>query len=670
MIKDGKKGMLKEDFTKYKLKPAKELKELVSGKENILVLSCNKCFKEFVSIAEPEYQEAAEIVKSAGKTVSGYIPVDYLCNQYLTEKILNKYKNEIENSGAVLVIACGLGIQTVSQLVNKQVLPAADSVWQNGFHGVTLSAEKCGACGECFLTSTGGICPVVDCSKGLVNGPCGGAKNGKCEVGKHRECAWELIYNRLEKQGRTKNFIDETPKLRNYRRNNFKLVDEYVKLIRAKRSEGFYGGLYPVELKELTFDIPIEVFPEQDIVIIPLSQHAGLACEPLVKKGDKVKKGQKIGETAKSPITAPVHSSVSGEVIEIAPKKHAVLSAPVLSVVIKSDRKQELDVSVKPAGTVDSLAKEKIAEIIKDKGIVGMGGAGFPTAVKLKSPKPVDTVLINGCECEPLLNADYRVMLERPEELILGLRLIMKAAGVLKGIIAVEDNKPAAAEKLKALLTGDSSITVETVKTKYPQGAERMLIKRVLKRDVPLGGLPLDVGVIVNNVGTAYAVWDAVYNGMPLIRRVLTVSGETVPKKGNFEVLVGTQLKEIVKFCGISLRSDEVLKTGGPMMGVIQQDLEAPVIKGTSGIVVVKKHDIVESGPDCIKCGRCVEVCPMELKPTFYVLLAKQGKYAEMENHGVLNCIECGCCDNICAAKSSIVEIIKQAKKTIREKKK
>ncbi len=662
--------MIKEDFTKYKLKPAKELQELVSGKDNILVVSCNKCFKEFVSIAEPEYQEAAEIIKSAGKTVSGYIPVDYLCNQYLTEKILEAYKKEVENSGAVLVIACGLGIQTVSALVNKQTLPGADSLWQNGHHGVTLSAEKCGACGECFLTSTGGICPVVDCAKGLVNGPCGGAKNGKCEVGKHRDCAWELIYNRLDKQGRTKGFVEEAPKFRNYRRNSFKLVDEYVKLIRAKRSEGFYGGLYPFELKELASELPIEIFPEPDTVIIPLSQHAGLVCEPLVKKGDKVLKGQKIGESVKSPISAPVHASVSGEVLEVAPKKHPVLPAPVLSVVIKSDKKQELDASIRPAGTLESLTKEKITEVIRDKGIVGMGGAGFPTAVKLKSPKPLDTVLINGCECEPLLNADYRVMLERPAELILGLRLLMKAAGVSNGIIALEDNKPEAAAKLKELLQNDASIMVEVVKTKYPQGAERMLIKRVLKREVPLGGLPLDVGVVVNNVGTAYAVWDAVYNGAPLIKRVLTVSGESVPKRGNFEVLLGTQLKELVKFCGIKINADEVLKTGGPMMGVSQSDGEAPVIKGTGGLVVVKKHDIVESGPECIKCGRCVEVCPMELKPTFYVLLAQKGKYAEMENHGVMNCIECGCCDNICAAKSSIVEIIKQAKKVIRGKKK
>lgn len=662
--------MQQMDYTKYKLKPKKEVIEIIGSKDNIFIISCNKCFKRFISQMEPEYAELAEMLKSSGKTLAGYIPVDYLCNKYLSQKTIEKYTKEIEKSDAVAVISCGLGIQTTAELCGILVLAMADSLYQGGYHGISLYGEKCGACGECYLTSTGGICPIVDCSKGLINGPCGGAKKGKCETSKDKDCAWEQIYYRLEKQGRTKEFIDEAPKLRNYGRTSVKFVNDYVKKIREKRAEGFFGGLYPFEHKEITKDLAISKFPESDIVVIPLLQNAGVPCEPLVKKGDKVKVGQKIGDTQKSPVSAPVHASVSGEVIEIGPKKHPLFPATVPAVVIKSDKKQTLDDSIKPLGTIETVSKDQILSAIREKGIVGMGGAQFPTAIKLKSSKPVDTVLINGCECEPLLNADYRIMVERSKELILGLKLIMKAAGVPKGIIAVEDNKSDAAEILKKALIGDPSIEIAVVRTKYPEGAERMLIKRVLGREVPLGGLPLDVGVIVNNVGTAYAVWDAVYNGMPLVKRIVTVAGENVAKKGNFEILIGAPLKDIIRYCGIKPDKNMRVKTGGPMMGVTQTDFEVPVIKGTSGIICIFKKDIEEDGPDCIKCGRCVDVCPMELKPTFYVLMAQQEKFAEMENYGVLNCIECGCCDNICAAKSSIVDIIKKAKKTIREKKK
>ncbi|MEI7904817.1 MAG: methylenetetrahydrofolate reductase C-terminal domain-containing protein, partial [Candidatus Firestonebacteria bacterium] len=536
--------MLKNDFTKYKLKPGKEAVGLLGSKDNIFIISCNKCFKQFVSQMEPEYAELAEMLKSAGKTLSGYIPVDYLCNSYLTKKTLTKYTKEIEKSGAVAVISCGLGIQTTAGLCGKPVLAMADSLYQGGYHGISLSGEKCGACGECYLTSTGGICPVVDCSKGLINGPCGGAKQGKCETSKEKNCAWEQIYYRLEKQGRTKGFVEEAPKLRNYGRTGVKFVNEYVKKIREKRAEGFYGGLYPFEHKEQTKNLAIEKLPEAEIVVIPLLQNAGAPCESLVKKGDKVKTGQKIGDTQKSPVSAPVHSSVSGEVLEVGPKKHPLFHSLVLSVKIKSDKKQELDVSVKPAGTLETLTKEQLLSVIREKGIVGMGGAQFPTALKLKSPKPVDTILINGCECEPLLNADYRIMVERSKELILGLKLIMKATGASKGVIAVEDNKLDAAEILKGALGGEPSLEIAVIRTKYPEGAERMLVKRVLGREYPLGGLPLEAGVVVNNVGTAYAVWDAVYNGMPLIKRVVTVAGENIAKKGNYEVLVGTPLKD------------------------------------------------------------------------------------------------------------------------------
>lgn len=660
--------MQKTDYTKYKLKAGEEILDILSNKGNIFIISCNKCFKDFLGDLEPETEELVKILKESGKNVAGYLPLDFLCNKYLAKKEIEKINTEISKTDAVAVISCGLGIQTVASLLEFSVLGVTDSVYQGGYHGIALSAGKCGACGECYLTLTGGICPVVDCSKGLINGPCGGAKKGKCEVNKDKECAWENIYKRLERQGRVKIFIEEKPKLRNYAKGDYDFVNKYVKTLREKRYEGFYGGIYPDEKKELTKDKKIEKLGSFDIMVIPLLQHAGAICEPLVKAGDKVKAGQKIGDS-KSAVSAPVHSSVSGEVVEIAAKPHPLFPAPVMSIVIRSDKKGSVDDSVKPLGSLESLSKQQIIDEIRDKGIVGLGGAQFPTSVKLKSPKPIDTLIINGCECEPILNSDHRIMIERPDELILGIKLIMKASGANKGIIAIEENKPEAIKILteKCASTG---IEIVPVKTKYPEGAERMLIKRVLKREVPMGGLPLDVGVIVNNVSTAYAIWEAIYDGMPLIKRVVTIAGENLEKSGNYEVLIGTLLSDIVNACSIKLNENLIMKMGGPIMGALQNDLNAPVVKGTTGLVIFKKKDKIEIELHCIKCGRCVDVCPMELKPLHYVMLAKGEKWEEMEKYGVLNCIECGCCDNICSSKSSLIDIIKKAKKIIREKKK
>ena len=325
--------------------------------------------------------------------------------------------------------------------------------------------------------------------------------------------------------------------------------------------------------------------------------------------------------------------------------------------------------SANSKGSLELSAKEDILKAIKEAGIVGMGGAQFPTHIKLNSNKPIDTILLNGCECEPLLNADYRLMVEKPEQIILGLKLLMKAAGVNKGIIAVEDNKPEALRILKAKVEGDLTVEVVPVKTKYPEGAERMLIKRVLNREVPRGGLPLEVGVIVNNIGTALAVYQAVYTGEPLISRVVTVAGEGVEKPGNYEIKTGMLLSEIVNICGINIPSNYELKMGGAIMGFVQTDFEVPVIKGTNGIVVVRKKDDLTAEP-CIKCGRCVNVCPMELKPHKLVFYAQAENWEKVENEGVFNCIECGCCEDICSSKSHMVEIFKKSKKLIRERKK
>lgn len=660
--------MQKLDFTKYKLKNKEETLNILTGYERIYILSCNKCFSELKTDFEPETAELNKLLNESGKTAVGFMPLDFLCNKYLTEKALDSIKQDILNADAVAVISCGVGIQAVSEFLTIPALAMCDSVFQGGYHGISLNAEKCGACGECYLTQTGGICPVVDCSKGLINGPCGGAKNSKCEVSKDKECAWENIYNRLKGQSRESIFVDQEPKLRNYNKSTADFVDGYVKSIQAKRNEGFYGGLYPEERKDIAENLAIAKITAPDIVCIPLQQHAGAACEPTVKTGDKIKAGQKIGDS-KAFVSALIHSSVSGEVIAVEPRKHPLLPFPVLTVVIKNDKKEEMDPSIVSKGSFESCSKETILTTVKQAGIVGMGGAQFPTHIKLSSNKPVDIVLLNGCECEPLLNADYRLMMEKPEEVITGLRLLMKASGVSKGIIAIEDNKPKAIEILKAKLSGDPSVEVIAVKTKYPEGAERMLIKRVLNREVPRGGLPLDVGVIVNNISTALAVYEAVYNGMPLISRVVTVAGEGVEKPGNYEIKIGMLLSEIVKFCGIKIPANFELKMGGAIMGFPQTDLDVPVIKGTNGIVVVRKKDDLTAEP-CIKCGRCVNVCPMELKPHKLVFYAQAENWDMVEKEGVMNCIECGCCEDICSSKSHMVEIFKKSKKVIRERKK
>jgi electron transport complex protein RnfC len=282
-----------------------------------------------------------------------------------------------------------------------------------------------------------------------------------------------------------------------------------------------------------------------------------------------------------------------------------------------------------------------------------MGGAGFPTSVKIKPPKPVDTVLLNGCECEPLLTADHRVMLEFADDVIFGLKVILKASGAEKGVIAIEDNKQDAIEIMREKTAGIGNIEVVEVKTKYPQGAEKMLIKRVLGRSVPSGGLPADVGAIVSNVSTVKAIADAILKGMPLIERAVTVTGERIKKPGNFFVRIGTPVKELIAYCG-GVTSDSVgFKMGGPMMGNELGDLDVPVMKGTNGIIAVEP--MCSETYSCIKCGRCADVCPMELKPLYFSKYAGTSDVQGFKEQNVMDCIECRCCEFICSSKLPLV---------------
>jgi electron transport complex protein RnfC len=651
-----------EDYTKFKLKRKDELAPFLQDKDKLFVVACNKCFKAFELADEPECGEFEKIAGEQGKTVIGHVRVDFLCNKTTTAKKLESVlPAEAEN---IFVISCGLGIQTVADLIEKPVYAASDSISYRGRHGMALTPTRCDACGQCYLNLTGGICPIVDCAKSLLNGQCGGAKNGKCEVDKTKDCAWQKIYEKLNKQGRLSELLNQPTQLRDYSKINFKKINEFVKSVRESRFEGYYGGIHPSERKEFTEHMPLVKFPEPDTVVIPMSQHAGAPAEPVVAVGDYVKLGQKIGE-AKGFISSTIHASVSGTVTAVEPRLHPITGAQVMSVVIKSDGKNTLHESVKPAGTLESLTSDEIADIVREKGIVGMGGAGFPTAVKIKPPKPVDTVLLNGCECEPLLTADHRVMVEYADDIIFGLKALLKASGAEKGIIAVEDNKPDAIEVLQAKTADIDNIEVVVAKTKYPQGAEKMLIKRVLGRTVPSGGLPADVGAIVSNISTVKAVSDAIQKGMPLIERVVTVTGERMKKPGNYIVKIGTSVKEIIDYCGGVVGDDVTVKMGGPQMGFELKDLNVPVIKGTNGIIAVET--VVTEPAECIKCGRCADVCPMELKPLYFTKYAGTANWQGFKDQCVMDCIECKCCETICSSKIPIVRMIKIGKQAIRE---
>ena len=649
-----------ENYTKYKLKSSEELVSLLAGKDNLFIVACNKCFKEFENIDGPDCEELEKLAAEQGKTITGSGKVDFLCNKVQTEK---KLQDMIpEGTENVLVASCGLGIQTVADLAGKPVYAASNSLNYTGHHGMALTKKSCDACAQCYLNITGGICPIVDCSKSLVNGQCGGAKDGKCEVDGNKDCAWEKIYRRLEKQGRLEEFLHQPVQIRDYSKVNFKVINDYVKSVRESRLAGYYGGVHPSERKEFTEHLPLVRFPEPEEVVIPLSMHAGAPANPVVQVGDTVKVGQKIGEAAAF-ISSPIHSSVSGTVVAIEPHGHAT-RGECLSVVIRSDGKNTLDESVKPHKSLDELTPDEIVEIVREAGIVGMGGAGFPTSVKLKPPKPIDTILLNGCECEPYLTADHRVLLEFADDVIYGLKAIIKTVNAEKGLIVIEDNKPDAIELMQAKTADCDNIEVVVAKTKYPQGAEKMLIKRVMGRQVPRGGLPADVGCVVSNISTTKAISDAIRKGMPLIERVVTVTGERIKNPGNYIVKIGTNTKDLIDYCGGLVGDDITIKAGGPMMGFILNDTNVPIMKGSNGIIAVETDHSVEQ--PCIKCGRCVDVCPMELTPLYFAKYADEENWQGMKDRNVMDCVECRSCEYICSSKIPLVAKIKAGKNAVR----
>jgi electron transport complex protein RnfC len=429
----------------------------------------------------------------------------------------------------------------------------------------------------------------------------------------------------------------------------------------------FKGGVHPAYNKGLSKDKEITqaALPKQ--LTVPLAQHIGAPCEPGVEAGDTVKEGQVIGK-ARSFVSAPVHSPVSGKVKKIEKALHP-LGQKMLCIIIQPDEEGVKDY-MKPLGSAASeLEPKDILTRITDAGIVGLGGATFPTHVKLSPPKdkPIDTLIINGCECEPYLTADHRLMVERAGDVVKGAGMIGKVLGVKKIIIAVETNKPDAVDKIEKAVSNDETVCMLT-RTKYPQGAEKMLIKAVVDREVPSGGLPMDVGVVVSNVGTALAVCEAVRDGKPLIERVLTITGNGVKNPGNYLVKIGTSLTDLIELAGGTVGTVGKCVIGGPMMGLAQPSMDVPVIKGTSGILLLQREDSMQEGHlPCIRCSFCVQSCPVHLMPSTLSVIAEAEKWARAQDYSVNDCIECGCCAYVCPSKRPIVQLIKTAKIKIRE---
>lgn len=422
----------------------------------------------------------------------------------------------------------------------------------------------------------------------------------------------------------------------------------------------FRGGIHPREHKEATESKKIEVAPLPQRAFIPLSQHTGAPSTPAVKPGDKVSTGSVIGKPAGT-ISVPTHASISGTVAEIKELPHPLTGKLTTTVVIESDGQDTLDESIKERHTNEISPGEIIARV-RDAGIVGLGGAAFPTFFKLSPPKekPIDTLIINGCECEPFLTADHRLMVEKPKEIIEGTTYIAQALGVKNIIIAIEDNKPDAIAAMKEAAK-NTNFVIRSLKTKYPQGAEKQLIKTCLGREIPSGGLPADVGCIVQNVGTAVAVREAIRFNRPLYERVITVTGPGVIEPKNLFVRIGTPIKELINFCGGYRGKPEKLIMGGPMMGIALASDDVPALKGTSGVLVI--NTAKEPGErDCIRCGRCIEACPMGLSPTRLNYHIKAGRLTPAKTEHLLDCIECGCCAYVCPAKIRLVHNFKYGK--------
>ena len=428
----------------------------------------------------------------------------------------------------------------------------------------------------------------------------------------------------------------------------------------------FKGGIHPYEGKELSENKPIQVLLPKGELVFPMSQHIGAPAKPLVAKGDRVLAGQKIGE-AGGFISANVICSVSGTVKAIEPRR-MVNGAMVPSIIVENDGEYETVEGVGEDRDPSTLSKDEIRSIVKEAGIVGLGGAGFPTHVKLtpKDENAIDYVIVNGAECEPYLTSDYRMLIEEPEKIVGGLKVMLQLFDNAKGVIAIENNKPEAIKKLTEMVKDEPKITVCPLLTKYPQGGERSIIYAVTGRKVNSSMLPADAGCIVDNVDTVAAIYMAVCKSTPLMRKIITITGDAVAQPQNFSVKLGTNYQELIEAAGGFKTEPEKIISGGPMMGMAMFTTDVPAVKTFSCFLAFTKDEVAANQPsNCIRCGRCVSVCPQKLMPAKLSVLADHNQFDEFEKLYGAECVECGSCSFVCPAKRNLAQSMKTGRKQV-----
>lgn len=427
----------------------------------------------------------------------------------------------------------------------------------------------------------------------------------------------------------------------------------------------FRGGVHPYDGKELSKDKPIEKYLPKGEMVYLLSQHIGAPASPVVKKGDRVLAGQVIAQ-AGGFVSAPVHASVSGTVTGIEVRRNAQ-GAMGNAIIVENDQLYE-EVEYETVDSLDDLSKEEILRRIQEAGVVGMGGAGFPTHVKLspKEPEKIEYILVNGAECEPYLTSDYRRMMEEPEKVLEGLKVILALFPKAKGCVCIEDNKPDCIAKMQSLVQGENRIEVKPLKTKYPQGAERALIYAVTGRQINSSMLPADAGCIVDNIDTVTAIYKAVLLGRPVTDRIVTVTGDAIENPKNFTVLTGTNMQELIDAAGGFKQQPEKIISGGPMMGFPLFTLDIPCTKTSSALLCMSKDPVAAANETaCINCGRCVSVCPGHVVPARLATYAQYGDMERFQKYDGMECCECGCCSYICPAKRPLTQYIKSMRKMV-----
>lgn len=438
----------------------------------------------------------------------------------------------------------------------------------------------------------------------------------------------------------------------------------------ARWSSGFRHGVHPPDLKDLTARVPIRRLPYPDEIVLPLKQHTGAPARLIARIGDHVERGDKLAE-ADGFVSSPVHASAAGTVTDVDLWPHPDGTwQPAIRIAVDRYSPQAQRPRLVPEW--QGLTPAEIVKAVQDAGVVGLGGAAFPTHVKLVPPKDtkIELLIVNGCECEPYLTTDHRTMAEYPERVHLGIRIMMHTLGVRRAVIGVEKNKPDAIRALRSTLPGDLDISVLPLRVRYPQGAEKMLIKAVTGREVPSGKLPLHVGVVVQNVASLATIAEVFETGLPLVERIVTVTGHGVRRPGNFIVPVGTRLRDVLEACGGLTPQAREIVFGGPMMGAAQSSLDVPLTKGTTGVVVLTDAEVKpQSAYPCIRCGHCLDACPVFLNPQLLGSLALRGRYDDMEAAHLADCMLCGCCGYVCPSHIPLPQLFQAAKVAVRSKK-